>query len=230
MPGVHQVANNIFTGYLTFFTTQNEFILADVPVFSERFPMEIQKNQEADFIKYARESSRSRGLSEEQAEANMRKEIREKSSYIENFFVVVLAPGLAIAVINVIWKLHYLYDGLNGRLHSPILGNPKNLKLPQTYYANKHMIKYEDEIKKYKNPKDQYRYNLIPLTQQETDYLMTLSLNESRLFIGFKNKESILRQVTIYNRLTKKELINLKINLQDIPNLINNFNYERDKG
>ena len=201
MPGVKSAAQSIYQGYLTFFSTDDEFFLSDVPVFTERIPVTIPKEKEEEFVKTAIEASKNSGISVAQVEENARREIKEKTSYLDNFSFMVLTPKLAVAVVNVIWKIRYLYGDIDFKLESPILENPKNVRLPANHFVNSEKIIDSDTLQKYKDPSDSYEYEIIKLNRLETDHVMLLSLNETNSLIAYKDNQSIIRQIGLYNHL-----------------------------
>ena len=210
MPGVQRATKPIYQGYLTFFSTDDEFFLSDVPVFTERIPMTIPKEKEEEFIKIAIETSKNSGLSPTQVEENARREIKEKTSYFDNFSFMVIAPKLAVAVVDVAWKMKHLFGYIGTNLNSPILNNPKNIYLPKNHFQNSEKIIDSETLQKYKDQNDKYEFEIIKLTRMETDHVMLLSLNETNTFIAYKNSESIIRQINLYNHAKASGTPNVK--------------------
>ena len=210
MPGVKSAAQSIYQGYLTFFSTDDEFFLSDVPVFTERISITIPKEKEEEFVKTAIEVNKNSGISLAQLEENARREIREKTSYLDNYSFMVLAPKLAVAVVDVIWKMKYLYGDIDFKLESPILENPKNVRIPNNHFVNSDKIIDSNTLQKYKDPNDSYEYEIIKLNRLETDHVMLLSLNETNALIAYKDNQSIIRQIGLYNHLRTSGVPNVK--------------------
>lgn len=84
-------------------------------------------------------------------------------------------------------------------LFSPIL--LKYLILPKNEYVNFNKMKKQEDIPKYMDEEDRFRYKIQKITDEETIYLNTLTMNEAFCYIGVKTPKAFIPSVRRYNYL-----------------------------
>jgi hypothetical protein len=221
--GVRIISQEIYNEYLTFFTTDEEFVISDVNCFTERFNIMIPEEKKEEYYEMSAQFRKSNNMFD--AEEGARKEVSKPYQYFDNFTFIVLSPNLAVASVNQIWKQKYLTPEINDHwmikaIHSPILDDPKNFSLPINDYVNTDKIMNTSDLSKYKDKNDKFSYKLIKLSTNETRHVMTLCLNEARLFVGYRDKRYIKNFIRFYNSLSNESLTNIKNNYGGYISLI----------
>lgn len=221
--GVKLVTDQIYSEYLTFFVTEQEFVISDINCFTERVNIVIPEDKKNDYYNMSVEVRKRMGFFD--AEEGAIKELTRDKNYFDNFTFIVLSPNLAVASVNPIWKYKYMNPEINDdwmikKIFSPIMGNQKNFTCPITNYVNKDNIKTISDIVKYKSSLDEYTYKKILLNESETNHLMLLCLNEAKQYLAYKNSEHIKKYIRLYNTLSNKNIDNIKNNYSGFISLI----------
>lgn len=103
-------------------------------------------------------------------------------------------------------------------LYSPIL--MKNLILPQNDYVNAEKIKTQDDLALYMDENDKFIYRVQTITEAETIYLNTLTMNEAYRYVGVKTPQAFIPSVKEYNRLMSNGEKNLHHNYNGFVDLL----------
>lgn len=221
--GVKMVTDQIYSEYITFFTTNEEFIISDLNCFTERVNIDIPEDKKQEYYEMSLKIREMYNMHD--AVEGAQKEVNQDKQYFDNYTFVVVSPTLAIASINPIWKHKYLHPEINDnwmikKVFSPILNNPKNISLPITKYVNKEKIKSDLDIGKYKDKNDSYTYRKISLNTEETKHIMILCLNEARLYVGYRTNEHIKKYILAYNEVSNMKIDNIRNNFNGYISLI----------
>ena len=225
--GVKLITNEIYSNYLSFFTTEEEFIISDINCFTERMNIDIPEGKRQEYYEMSIEIRKEYNLYD--ADKSGQKDEILTKAYIDNYIFVVVSPKLAIACVDPVWKYKYLHPEVNNnwmvkKISSPtLLNNPKNIFLPVTNYINKDKIKVDSDIEKYKDKKDTYLYNKLLLSDDETINIMILCLNEARLYISYKSSEYIKKYILAYNKLNNGKISNVRNNFNGYISLIDHL-------
>jgi len=225
--GVKMIANQIYSNYLSFFTTEEEFIISDINCFTERVNMDIPKDKRQEYYEMSNEIRKKYKMYDGKQSDQKNDFLTEE--YIDNYIFVVVSPKLAIVCVDPVWKYKYLCPEINvnwmvKNISSPtLLNNPKNFSLPITNYINKEKMKVDSDIEKYKDKKDTYLYNKLLLSDEETINIMILCLNEARLYISYKSSEYIKKYIIAYNQLNNGIIANVRNNFNGYISLIDHL-------
>lgn len=223
-PGIKFICRTINSEYLTFFSTDAEFLISDINCFTERCLINIPVDDRENIIELSQAILKSQKLMSDQDISKL--ELGE-SDYFDNFTFVVLSPKLAVASVDSFWKMKYLRNiqesFFSKQIRSLIFENPKNFSLPIANYVNVNRMKTNADIIKHKDKNDEYLYEILNLTYPETIHVMILCLNEANLFLGYKNKEYLIDYIKTYNMLSSEVFNNIKNNYNGYVQLIENL-------
>jgi hypothetical protein len=224
--GVKMVTDQIYSEYITFFTTNEEFIITDVNCFTERINMHIPENKKQEYYEMSLKTRKMYNMYD--AAEGAQKEVNRDKQYFDNYTFVVVSPNLAIASINQVWKHKYLHPEISDNwmtknIFSPILNNTKNFSLPVTNYVNREFMKDDSDIGQFKDKNDKYLYKKILLNTEETNHIMVLCLNEARLYIGYKTSEYIKKFILAYKEVNNMKIENIRNNFNGFISLIDNL-------
>ncbi len=197
--GVRQYANEIYTGFLMFFRTNDEFIINDSGLVAERVPYKMSK----EFYEKAMENADLMiGITgRTDYKETLTKEYENGSSYLDNMLIFPIASNYFIACVHPQWKNLVMYPEIfrndsNIHYESNILIN--HLNIPKCDYVNIKLMTNQASINKYKHPDDKYTYKINVLNNQETIYINLLTMNEAYKYIIFKNLENVINSISVY--------------------------------
>ncbi len=212
--GVKQKTMNIYTGFLMFVHTCDEFVINDLGCVTERTPVKVKFSPEeyAEINeKLGKELYGAEGFGQT---AKMRAETN--SEYMDNYFVFPVSSDLAILVVDEFWKVAYI-NSISGEelekcgiLPSPFLS--KYFSLPKNDFVNKKLIKKPKDLVKYKSSQDKYTYQIHELDILDTIYINNLLMNETHRYLGFRTKEAIMPSIAAYTMKAKCGMENVKNN------------------
>lgn len=149
-----------------------------------------------------------------------RREIANKSSYFDNFALYPISSNYAILFVSPAWKYAIFEPKIiqEMSLYSPIL--MKYLVLPKNDYVNADKIKTPKDLELYMDENDIYTYKIQTITEEETIYLNTLTMNESYQYLGIKTPETFIPSVRMYNHLMSNHEKNIHHNLGGFVELL----------
>lgn len=211
---VRKHAIGIHTGFLMFLSTDYEFVTNDSGVVTERVPIEIPKEKEKSFIEGANRLSELFGADKKDFSEQIKKEIENKTSYIDNFILFPISSNFALLSVNSIWKSYIenpaMVVGFGFKPISMILS--KYLSLPQCTFVNKDKITDQSLLQKFKDDNDSYIYKVHDIESEDTIYCNILLMNEALRHIGFKTPASIIPSIKRYNQLANGGLKKMRNN------------------
>lgn len=124
---------------------------------------------------------------------------------IDNYIIFPFSPHYAILKVNGLWKMYFqkLYskNPMTPPSCSPILN--KYLELPKTSYVNRGKITCELDIWSSRDTKDEYTYHIFDISKDDTDFLNTLTLNETLEIIGVHDVNAISTSIDEFRRRAK---------------------------
>lgn len=124
---------------------------------------------------------------------------------IDNYIVFPFSPHYAILKVDCLWKRYFqkLYskNPMTPPSCSPILN--KYLELPQNTYVNRDKISCELDIWSNRDTKDEYTYHIVDISKDDTDFLNTLTLNETLEIIGVHDVNAISTSIDEFRRRAK---------------------------
>jgi len=103
-------------------------------------------------------------------------------------------------------------------LFSPIL--MKYLLFPKNDYVNGTQIKSQEDLEKYMDANDKYAYTIQTITEDDTIYLNTLTMNEAYCYIGVKTPKAFISSVRKYNYLMSSGEKNIHHNYNGFVELL----------
>lgn len=227
LSGVKKYAQEIHTGFLMFFSTDNEFVINDSGVVMERIPVEIPQEMQEDYIRIAKECAKTLGINN--GDEHAKAEIERESSYMDNLIFLPISSNYAIANVNFVWKYYQLnlLDKLTIKvpLKSAILTN--HLSLPKNSYVNIELMKSKFDslnnaeiIECYKDKNDSYEYETHKLNAYETIYINNLMMNEAFRYLCFKTPQAVIPSIRSYNMLNSNNFGNMKKNYNGFVELL----------
>ena len=198
--GVKFNTRSIYTGFLMFVHTTEEFVLNDLGCVTERLPIKMKFSPE-EYCKMVEEVGKNLfGVDGFGHVAKKRAE--ENSEFMDNFLLFPVSSDLAILVVDEFWKTVHLnalgQEFLDKWGISPSLLLSKHFSLPKNDFVNKHIIKNMDDVQKYKSKYDKYTYKILEMDEWDTIYINNLLMNESYRYIGFKTKDKIMPSIAAY--------------------------------
>ena len=217
----HAIAANM--SFIMIIRTQGEFCINDIGYVTERIPVRIPKEKEQEYIREAKEIGQQL-YGKDNFDEVARQEIENQSSYFDNFELYPIASDCAILFVSPIWK----YVPIEPRiiqemaLFSPIL--MKYLIFPQNDYVNEDQIKSQEDLEKYMDDNDKYTYTIQTITENETIYLNTLTMNEAYCYIGVKTPKAFIPSVRMYNYLMSNGEKNIHHNYNGFVELLSKMN------
>lgn len=201
--------------FLMFVRTNQEFCINDRGCVTERIPITIPEEMEEKFVQEDKEYGKQM-FGVDNFDESARKEIENKSSYFDNYVMFPIASNLAILLVSVLWKKWYL-NHLPPRLPSLILW--RHMSFPRHNYVNQDKIRNEADILKYKSPDDKYTYTIHTLSENETEELNHLTINEAFRYLGLKTPSMFLKTIRDYNE-KKYKVQNIKNDLSGFVELL----------
>lgn len=98
------------------------------------------------------------------------------------------------------WKQYKLYGGVPP-MCSPIL--LKYLELPRACYVNRDKMTKNEDIWKYRDKKDEYTYKIFDISSDDTQFLNTLTLNETLNIIGVHDANALSDSIIEFQKRAK---------------------------
>ena len=96
------------------------------------------------------------------------------------------------------------------------------LVLPKNEYINFDKIKEQKDLSKYMDEEDKFKYKIQTITDEETIYLNTLTMNEAYCYIGVKTPKAFIPSVRMYNYLMSNGEKNMHHNYNGFVELLSN--------
>ncbi|MDE6200545.1 MAG: DUF4238 domain-containing protein [Clostridiales bacterium] len=202
MIGVRKHAMEANSSFMMIIRTNNEFCINDIGYVTERMPVQIPKDKEADYIKTAKEIGKEL-YGQDNFDELARREIANQSSYFDNYVFHPISSNCALIMVSPEWKYVPLYPNLLNELQlfSPIL--LKYLTFPKNDYVNWDKMKEakQDDIPQYFTQEDKFIYTIQTVNKDETIYLNHLIMNEAFCYIGCKTPSELIPSIRKYNEL-----------------------------
>lgn len=219
MIGVRKHVIDTNSSFMMFIRTNNEFCINDIGYVTERIPMRIPKEKEQEYIQSAKAIGKQL-YGRDNFDEVARREIQNKSSYFDNFELYPITSNCAILFVSPVWKYVFLEPRIiqDMSLYSPIL--MKYLTLPKNDYVNGDQIKSQEDLEKYMNENDKYTYTIQTVTDEETIYLNTLTMNEAYCYVGVKTPKALIPSVRMYNCLMSNGEKNIHHNYNGFVELL----------
>lgn len=221
MVGVRKHAIDTNSSFMMIIKSDSEFCINDIGYVTERIPVKIAKDKEQDYIKAVKEIGKKlygRDNFDEAAHV----EIANQNSYLDNFELYPISSNCAILFVSPIWKAALLEPHIipEMNLFSPILLN--YLIFPKNEYVNFNKMKEQEDIPKYMDEDDRFKYKIQKITDEETIYLNTLTMNEAFCYIGVKTPTAFIPSVRTYNYLMSIGEKNIHHNYNGFVELLKN--------
>lgn len=224
MVGVKKHVLDINDCFIMIVKTNDEFCINDLGYVTERIPIEIDPNCEQNYIQFAKEIGKQLYGKENFDEA-ARKEIQNKTSYIDNYRLFPISSNYAILLVSPLWKYFYFdpeFFMKNIGLYSPIIMN--NISLPLNTYINADKIKEPKDVDQFMDPNDAYTYIIHTINESETIFLNHLIMNEAYCFIGLKTPSKFLKTIREYNILKQNGMKNMHHDFNGFVELLGQLN------
>ena len=100
----------------------------------------------------------------------------------------------------------------------------KYLILPINEYVNFDKMKKQEDIPKYMDEEDKFKYRIQKITDDETIYLNNLTMNETYRYIGVKTPNTFIPSVRMYNYLMSIGEKNMHHNYNGFVELLSKIN------
>lgn len=223
MVGVRKHAIDTNSSFMMIIKSDSEFCINDIGYVTERIPVKIAKDKEQDYIKVAKEIGKQLyGI--DNFDEVARREIANQSSYFDNFELYPISSNCAILFVDPIWKMAFLEPQIIAEMNlfSPIL--LKYLILPINEYVNFDKMKKQEDIPKYMDEEDKFKYRIQKITDDETIYLNNLTMNETYRYIGVKTPNTFIPSVRMYNYLMSIGEKNMHHNYNGFVELLSKIN------
>lgn len=219
MIGVRKHAIDTNSSFIMIIKSEKEFCINDIGYVTERIPVPIPKEKEQEYIQAAKEIGKQL-YGKDNFDDAARREIANKSSYFDNFAFYPISSNYAILFVSPAWKYAIFEPKIiqEMSLYSPIL--MKYLVLPKNDYVNSDKIKTQKDLESYMDENDKYTYKIQTITEEETIYLNTLTMNESYRYVGIKTPEAFIPSVRMYNHLMSNHEKNIHHNLSGFVELL----------
>lgn len=219
MIGVRKHAIDTNSSFMMFIKTNNEFCINDIGYVTERIPIQIPKGKEQEYIHLAKEIGKQL-YGKDNFDEVAKLEMQNQRSYFDNFELYPIASNCAILFVSPVWKYVPLEPRLIRELslYSPIL--MKYLIFPKNDYVNGNKIKTQEDLEQYMDENDKYTYSIQTITEEETIYLNTLTMNEAYCYIGAKTPNALIPSVRMYNYLMSNGEKNIHHNYNGFVELL----------
>lgn len=201
--------------FLLLVRTRQEFCINDRGFVAERLQITIPKENQEDYIKWAKEFGKKNYGVDNYDEA-ARKEIENGTSYFENFKLFPISSEFAILAVSTVWKLCY-FNRLPPPYPSFIL--LRHMSFPAREYVNADKIVTDADIDKYKTLDDKFTYQIHTLSEVETEQVNHLMMNEAERYLGLKTPNMFLKTIESYNE-KKYNILNVKKDYHDFVALL----------
>ncbi|MDY4895104.1 MAG: DUF4238 domain-containing protein [Candidatus Borkfalkiaceae bacterium] len=219
MVGIRKHAIDTNSSFIMIIKSENEFCINDIGYVTERIPVQIPKDREQEYIKSAKEIGKQL-YGRDNFDEVARREIANKSSYFDNFELYPVSSNYAILFVSPVWKYVLLEPKIiqEMSLFSPIL--MKYLILPKNDYVNADKIKTQKDLESFMDENDKYTYQIQTITEEETIYLNTLTMNEAYCYVGVKTPKIFIPSVQMYNYLMSNGEKNIHHNYNGFVELL----------
>ena len=210
MVGIKKHVLDINQCFMMLIKTNDEFCINDLGYVTERLKVEINPNCEQEYIKFAKELGKQLYGKDNFDEA-ARKEIENKTSYIDNYRFFPISSNYAILLVAPFWKVYYVDPEsfvISTGIFSPII--MKYISLPTNKYVNADKIKSQEDFEDNMDPNDTYTYIIHTINEDESIFLNHLMMNEAYCYIGLKTPSKFLKTIRDYNILKQNGMKNMK--------------------
>ena len=220
MVGIKKNALEINQCFTMIVKTNEEFCINDLGYVAERIPMKIAPDREQEYIKLSKTMGQ-KLYGKDNFDEAARKEIANKTSYIDNYKLFPISSDYAILLVSPLWKLYFLKPETfikTTQLYSPIL--MKYISLPINTYKNADKIKTDIDVEKNMSQDDTYTFTIHTINEQETIYLNHLLINEAFCYIGLKTPSKFLKTIREYTMLKQRGMKNMHHDLNGYVELL----------
>lgn len=221
MVGVRKHVIDTNSSFMMIIKSDSEFCINDIGYVVERIPVKIAKEKEQDYIKKVKEIGKQLYGRDNFDEAAC-EEIANQSSYLDNFELYPISSNCAVLFVSPIWKMAFLEPKIIAEmeLFSPIL--LKYPILPKNEYVNADKMKEQEDVLKFMDEEDKFKYKIQKITDEETIYLNTLTMNEAYCYVGVRTPAAFIPSVRMYNYLMSNEQMNIHHNYNGFVELLSN--------
>lgn len=196
-----------------FFRTEEEFAINDLGYVTERIPIQIPPEMQADYMNAAKMMGKELyGIDD--LDKIAKREIENRSSYLDTCIWFPLSSNLAVAVVHSIFIHSDLIKIAKMGITSALM---PHLCIPEKKFINEESIRLNKEklpsallIEKYKDDNDQYFYKTNCLNVNETMHWNLLTLNETFQYLAIKTPKNFVSTVKQYNILKSNGFQNMK--------------------
>ncbi len=218
--GVKQKTSSIFSDFLMFVHTCDEFVINDLGYVTERVPVKIDISPE-EYGKITEEIGKQLygadgfGKNAEQRALN-------QTEYMDNFMFFPVSSDLAIMSVDKFWKLlSFVKKADITKLEIPnTVLLSKHFSLPKNKYVNQKLMKKPKDFQKYQSQNDKFIYQIHELDEDDTIYINNLLINEAHQFIGYKTKDKVMPSIYVY---VMKQMYNVENVKNDLTFVLEDF-------
>ena len=224
MVGIKKHVLDINQCFIMIVKTNEEFCINDLGYVTERLSIKIDHNREQDYIQLAKELGKQL-YGKDNFDDAARKEIENKSSYIDNYRLFPISSNYAILLVSPLWKIYFFEPEKflkNIGLFSPII--MKYISLPLNTYINADKINDPQDIENNLDPNDTFTYIIHTIDEGETIFLNHLLMNEAYCFIGLKTPSKFLKTIREYNILKQNGMKNMHHDFNGFVELLGQLN------
>lgn len=101
---------------------------------------------------------------------------------------------------------------------------PASTMMTIRQYVNGDQIKSQEDLEKYMDANDKYTYTIQTITEDETIYLNTLTMNEAYCYLGVKTPKVFIPSIRTYNFLMSSGEKNIHHNYNGFVELLSKMN------
>ena len=181
--------------FLLFVRTRQEFCINDRGFVSERYYFSIPKEKQADYVRAAKEFGK-KVYGVDNFDEMAIKEIQNGTSYFENYLMFPISSEFAILAVSTVWRDCYL-NLLPPPFPSLIL--LRHMSFPTHDYVNADKIRVDGNVDKHRTPNDKFTYEIRTLSEEETEEVNHLMMNEAEHYLGLKTPSMFLNTIRSYN-------------------------------
>lgn len=250
---VKSFAQTIHTGFLIFFKTEEEFIINDSGIVSERFFIEIPEEEHDAFIKYMNEIVEER-FGTDGFGRIVKDPLQKGKMHIDSGLWMPLSSNLAVVNVHLLLKIYLTDSQIIDELPIPLacsklfgfLSHPENIYVNQKAIdadLEKMINKYSGEIGKLparkatffknsllratiiknKSDDDQYLYEVQELGPYHTMEWNLSVMNETHQYLCFKTPAKVIPVIQEYNQQKADGEENMKKDYTGYDNLLKNL-------
>lgn len=118
----------------------------------------------------------------------------------DNYIFFPFSPHYALLQVRPEWKQYKLYGGVPP-MCSPIL--LKYLELPRNCYVNRAKMTKNEDIWENRDNNDKYTYQIFKISSDDTQFLNTLTLNETLNIIGVHDANALSDSIIEFQNRAK---------------------------